>query len=147
MEETKWIHEQLNVLDALKIGQADELIKFLLEGGVPNNDLLALIERYLEDGEFSWNPLYPKVGRRHSNKWDEWTCIGLYRAKKEFLEKYPDKRVIDIEGMMEQSYATNIDDLRKNINRGKNILKSLAERDGMEWASVLLAATKRGKIK
>ena len=122
LEETKWIHEQLNVLDALKIGQADELIKFLLEGGVPNNDLLAVIERYLEDGEFSWNPLYPKVGRRHSNKWDEWTCIGLYRAKKEFLEKYPDKRVIDIEGMMEQSYATNIDDLRKNINRGKNIL-------------------------
>ena len=119
----------------------------MLEGGVPNNDLLAVIERYLEDGEFSWNPLYPKVGRRHSNKWDEWTCIGLYRAKKEFLEKYPDKRVIDIEGMMEQSYATNIDDLRKNINRGKNILKSLAERDGMEWASVLLAAPKRGKIK
>ena len=147
MEETKWTHEQLNVLDALKIGQADKLIRFLLAGGVPKNELLAVIERYLEDGEFSWNPLYPKVGRRHSNKWDEWTCIGLYRAKKEFLEKYPDKRVIDIEGMMEQSYATNIDDLRKNINRGKNILKSLAERDGMEWASVLLAAPKRGKIK
>jgi hypothetical protein len=44
--------------------------------------------------------------------------------------------------MMEESYATNIDDLRKNINRGKNILKSLAQKDGMQWASVLLAAPK-----
>ena len=147
MEETKWTHEQLNVLDALKIGQADELIRFLLEGGIPNNDLLAIIEKYLEDGEFSWKSHIPKVGRPQSNKWDEWTCIGLYRAKKELLEKHPDKRILDIEGMMEKSYATNIDDLRKNINRGKNILKSLAERDGMEWASVLLAAPKRGKTK
>ena len=147
MVETKWTHEQLNVLDALKIGQADKLIRFLLEGGVPNNDFLAVIEKYLEDGDFYWKSSNPKVGRPHSDRWDKWTCIGLYRAKKELLEKYPDKRVIDIEGMMEQSYATNIDDLRKNINRGKNILKSLAERDGMEWASVLLAAPKRGKTK
>lgn len=44
MEETKWTHEQLNVLDALKIGQADKLIRFLLEGGVPNNDFLAVIK-------------------------------------------------------------------------------------------------------
>ena len=147
MEETKWTHEQLNVLDALKIGQADVLIRFLLEGGIPNSDFLAIIEKYLEDGKFSWKSSTPKVGRPQSNKWDEWTCIGLYRAKKELLEKHPDKRVLDIEGMMEKSYATNIDDLRKNINRGKNILKSLAEKDGMEWASVLLAAPNRGKTK
>ncbi len=109
--------------------------------------MLAVIEKYLEDGEFSWKSDNPKVGRPHSNKWDEWTCIGLYRAKKEFLEKYPDKRVLDIEGMMEKIYATNIDDLRKNIKRGKNILKSLAKKDGMEWAGVLLAAPNRGKTK
>jgi len=100
LKQTEWTHEQFNVLDALKIGRAKKLIRFLLEGSIPNNDLFATIEKYLEDGGFYWKSSNPKVGRSHWHKWDEWTCIGLYRAKKELLEKYPDKRVIDIEGMV-----------------------------------------------
>ena len=56
-----WTHEQLNVLDELKAGRANELIAYLLSGQPINDDLATIINKYLDTGSFSWQSSTPKV--------------------------------------------------------------------------------------
>ena len=133
-----WTHEQLNVLDELKAGRANELIAYLLSGQPINDDLETIINKYLNTGSFSWQSSTPKRGRPKSSNWDEWTCLGLYRRKRELQMERPKMRVIDIEHEMATAYGLNEFDLRKNIKRGKDFVEFLASKPDMGWAKDLL---------
>ena len=133
-----WTHEQLNVLDELKAGRANELIAYLLSGQPINDDLETIINKYLNTGSFSWQSSTPKRGRPKSSNWDEWTCLGLYRRKRELQAERPKMRVIDIEHEMATAYGLNEFDLRKNIKRGKDFVEFLASKPDMGWAKDLL---------
>ena len=139
MGDVGWTHEQLNVLDALKDGSANELILYLLSGQPVNDDLVTIINKYLTTGRFSWKSASPKRGRPKSTSWDDWTCLGLYIKKRELKAKYPEMRVVDIEQEMATSYGLNEFDLRGNIKRGKDFVEFLASKPDMDWAKDLLA--------
>ena len=133
-----WTHEQLNVLDALKAGSANELISYLLSGQPINDDLKTIINGYLDTGSFNWKSAMPKRGRPKSTVWDELACLVLYRKKRELQAEYPKMRVIDIEQEMATTFGLNEFDLRKNIKRGKDFVEFLASKPDMGWARDLL---------
>ena len=143
MEEPKWTHEQLNVLEALNAGSANELVSFILEGGELNVPLISKLKSLIKDGNFSWKANNPKVGRPISDKWSDWACLNLFAEKMYQLENSPDKRVIDIEMFLSKEHGVNIDDLRKHITKGKKLYEYFVSKEGEEWAKQLILRPKK----
>jgi len=147
LSEEEWSHEELDIIDTLKAGNASLLVQHLLDGKTINKDLHLIVENYLIEGMFQWKSNTPKIGRPKSDKWDDWSCIGLFRAKKHLREARPNMRVIDIEGTLAREYGLNVDDLKANITKGKKLLSSLASKPDMKWAEELLMPPLKSKGK
>ena len=133
-----WTHEHQNIFEDLKKGDASRLVVFMLEGGNIHPDLKLHIRHLLSEGNFLWKPSFPKIGRPQGG-WDDWACIGLYREKKMRLTANPKIRVIDIEHDLANEYASNVEDVKRHIRKGKKVLEGLAEQPEMGWAMELLA--------
>ena len=143
-----WSHEQLNVLDGLNRGDANQLVKYVVDGGTLNETLVLKLRQMINSGDFGWKQTNPKVGRPVFSIWDDWACIGLVRQKGFLIQKYPEKRIIDIEEILSKEAGINIDDLRLRIKDGIYLLKYFADEKGEDWAKALIKnAKKQGKNK
>ena len=137
MADEEWTHEMQNVLEALNEGDGSLLVRFLMDGKHLHSDLRLHIEHLLQNGSFHWTPSWPKIGRPKSG-WDIWACIGLYKRKIELLSETPKRRVIDVEQQLADDYASNVEDVKKHVSKGKKELQKLAEKSDGSWARELL---------
>jgi len=133
-----WTHEHQNIFEDLKKGDASSLVVYMLEGGNIHPDLELHIRHLLSEGNFLWKSSSPKIGRPQGG-WDEWRCINLYAEKKMMLTANPRMRVTDIEHDLAEKHASNVEDVKRHIRKGKKVLQGLAEYPEMGWARELLA--------
>lgn len=133
----EWTHEMQNVLEALNEGDGSLLVRFLMDGEHLHLDLRLHIEHLLQNGSFHWTPSSPKIGRPRGG-WDIWACIGLYKRKTELLAETPKRRVIDVEQQLADDYASNVEDIKKHVRKGKKELQKIAEKPDGGWARELL---------
>ena len=137
MANEEWTHEMQNVLEALNKRQGSLLVQFLLNKTDLHPDLRLHIEDLLQKGSFNWSPASPKIGRPKGG-WDIWACIGLYKRKIELLSETPKRRVIDVEQQLADDYASNVEDVKKHVSKGKKELQKLAKKPDGGWARKLL---------
>ena len=137
MADEEWTHEMQNVLEALNEGDGSLLVQFLMHGEHLHSDLRLHIEHLLQNGSFHWTPSSPKIGRPKGG-WDIWACIGLYKRKIELLSETPERRVIDVEQQLADDYASNVEDVKKHVSKGKKELQKLAKKPDGGWARKLL---------
>ena len=133
-----WTHEHQNIFEDLEKGGASSLVVYMLEGGNIHPDLKLHIRHLLSEDNFLWNSSSPKIGRPQGG-WDEWACVSLYRQKKMRLTVNPKMRVTDIEHDLANEYASNVEDIKRHIRKGKKVLQGLAEYPEMGWAREWLA--------
>ena len=134
----EWTHEHQNIFEDLKKGDASSLVVYMLGGGNIHPDLELHIHHRLNEGNFLWKSSSPKIGRPQGG-WGEWRCINLYAEKKMMLTVNPKMRVTDIEHELAEKHASNVEDVKRHIRKGKKILQGLAEQPEMEWAKDMLA--------
>ena len=119
-----WTHEMQNIMDELKSGEASLLVQTMLNGESLHPLMREHVMGLIKSGGFYWQPLHPKVGRP-KGRWTDWACVGLYFRKKQLRKEQPKKRVIDIEQDLAAEYASNIEDVKRHIRRGKKVLRDL----------------------
>ena len=140
MTDEEWTHEMQNVLEALNKRQGSLLVQFLLNKTDLHPNLRLRVEDMLQKGSFNWSPASPKVGRPQGG-WEIWACIGLFLRKAELLAETPKRRVIDVEQQLADDYASNVEDVKKHVSKGKKELQKLAEKPDGIWARELLQAS------
>ena len=137
MADEEWTHEMQDVLEALNEDDGSLLVQFLMNEEDLHPDLRLHIEHLLQSGSFNWTPSSPKIGRPKGG-WDIWACIGLFKRKAELLVETPKRRVIDVEQQLADDYASNVEDVKKHVSKGKKELQKLAEKPDGSWARELL---------
>ena len=129
----EWTHEMQNVLEALNEGDGSLLVQFFLNQTDLHPDLRLRIEDLLQKGSFNWSPASPKIGRPKGGR-DIFFCINLFIRKQELLSATPKPRVIDIEYQLAEDCASNVEDIKKYVTRGKKALQNMAEKPDGDWA-------------
>lgn len=123
-------HEDLDILDALKEGNADQLFNWLLDGNSIHPDIKAHINALVVDKgyQFKFQPSSKSVGRPQARKNDigldiEWFLI------KDYLVKIAGMKSVDAENLIAKIFATNFTYTTEGIRRGKNLIL-LLEKNG-----------------
>ena len=129
----EWTREMQNVLEALNKGDGSLLVQFLLHQTDLHPDLRLRVEYLLQMGSFNWSPEFPKIGRPKGGR-EIFFCINLYIRKQELMSAIPKPRVIDIEYQLAEDCASNVEDIKKYVTRGKKALQDFAEKPDGDWA-------------
>ena len=123
-------HEDLDILDALKEGNADQLFNWLLDGNSIHPNIKAHINALVVDKgyQFKFEPSSKSVGRPRTKKNDVGLDIEWFLIK-ECLVKNAGMKSVDAENLIATVFATNFTYATEGIRRGKKLIR-LLELDG-----------------